>query len=86
MSWFGYGIGWLWALFVGLLWLLFVILLVLLVVWLLRSLSRQRRPGGGARTYDRSEEDGALAILRERYARGEITREQYAEMRAALKE
>lgn len=48
--------------------------LVLLVRWLMAE--RPARVGG--------EEDRALAVLRERYARGEITREQYQEMRRDL--
>ncbi len=39
--------------------------------------------GGG---WDRWDHDESRAILRERYARGEITREQFDEMRGALDE
>jgi putative membrane protein len=54
--------------------LLFLAGLVLLVVWLVRSSSH------GAGPYDRghgSGTDRACDIAKERFARGEITREQY---------
>ncbi len=48
------------------------------------------RGGGGpwawGAGWDRSDHDESRAILRERYARGEITREQFDEMRRALDE
>ncbi len=48
--------------------------LVLLVVWAVRQLA----PAGGPAT------SRALEVLKERYARGEITREQYEQMRRDL--
>ncbi len=56
------------ALFVG---------LIALAVWLLRS--RQQAPQAS-----RAQESAALDILKVRYARGEITTEQYEEMRRTL--
>ncbi len=68
-----YGFSPWWALLMPLFWLLLLGGIVLLAV----SLLRQGRlasfgPTGGSR---------ALEILQERYAKGEITREQYEEMR-----
>lgn len=69
----GYGVSWLGM---GMMWffgLLVVVGIVLLVVWLARSAGHQ---GGQAppRT------DDACAIARARYAKGEITKEQYEEL------
>ncbi|HET9017675.1 MAG TPA: SHOCT domain-containing protein [Thermomicrobiaceae bacterium] len=70
--------SWWWIARTGL-WFAFVVLLVACVIWLLG------RTGGTRPTPPpRPAEDRALAILRERYARGEITREQYDEMRRTL--
>ncbi len=67
---FGYGgFGWLW----GILWLA---LMAWLVYALVRALS------GSAPSVGR--EDRALEILKERYARGEIDRETFEQMRRDL--
>ncbi|MDO8674454.1 MAG: SHOCT domain-containing protein [Dehalococcoidia bacterium] len=49
--------------------------IVLLVVWLVRQAQPAAATNGGK---------GALDILKDRYARGEITREQYEQMRRDL--
>lgn len=64
----GYG-GWWWV-FGLLFWALVFIALVLLVYWLYRNIR-----GGG---------QSASEILKQRYARGEITRKQYDEMKKDL--
>lgn len=75
-GWGGYGFGW-WGIVMGIVMLLFWVLIIGGVVWLVVSLLRQGGPGAlGPRP-----RGGALDILRERYARGEITREQYEQMR-----
>ncbi len=57
-------------------WLLILIGLVLLVVWAIRQIvHREGVPTGTSR---------ALEIVQERYARGEISREQYEQMRRDL--
>ncbi len=56
-------------------WLLVLAGLVLVVLWFVRQI----RPGEAAAGRSR-----ALAILQERYARGEITREQYEQVRRDL--
>ncbi|HUY99590.1 MAG TPA: SHOCT domain-containing protein [Thermomicrobiaceae bacterium] len=67
---------WWWAARVGV-WFVIVVLVVAFVLWLLRQ-------SGGTRPAPGATDDRALAILRERFARGEITREQFDEMRRAL--
>lgn len=79
MHWEGFGMWPWWGFIMMLLWGLAIVGIVLLIAWLLR-LGTTRGPGsapGGDR-------DPALQILRERFARGEITREQFDEMRQAL--
>jgi putative membrane protein len=63
-----------WGWLVGLLWMLvFWGGLVLLIVWVVKQLSRgPERPGT------------PLDIAKERYARGEISREQYEQLKADL--
>ncbi len=52
-------------------WLLLIVAVVAVAWWLLRTVTPQRG-------------DDALAILRERYARGEISREEYESRRRDL--
>jgi putative membrane protein len=69
MMW-GYGYGGGWGVFGTLLMLLWWVLIILGIVVLVRWLFGARRGGSAA-------EDRALAILRERYARGEIDKTEY---------
>ena len=62
-----------WSIVSSLFWLLVLAGLALLVAWEVR----QAGPGGAASRRP-------VEILRERYARGEITREQYEQMRRDL--
>ena len=73
--WFRMGV--LMAILMLLFWALIIGGIVLLVVWLVR----QGRPAGVG---SGPGEGRALEILRERYARGEITRQEYEEMRRDL--
>jgi putative membrane protein len=57
--------------------ILFIVLIVLGIRWLLRQ-ERVTGPAPGP------PEDAALAILRERFARGEIDAKEYEERRRAL--
>ena len=58
-----------------------IIGVVLLVVWAVRRIGAA---GPGSVTYPGSGQPSAREILQTRYARGEITREQYLEMLADL--
>ena len=80
----GDGMGW-WMLWGGLMMILFWGAIIALVIWAAQSLSQrdggQTHPGGAtppART--------PLDIAKERYARGEITREQFEEVRRTLEQ
>ncbi len=84
MMYWGHGFGWM-MFGGGLLMLLFWGVLIALAVVAFRSFTRS---GGWQsrdvnRTADRRE-DNATAILKERYAKGEIDKEQYERMRADL--
>ncbi len=85
MMWWGSGFGWAGMLFGGLMMLLFWGGLIVLASLAFRALSRsggwQSRGGSGPAGRN---EDNALAILKERYARGEIDKEQYERMRSDL--
>lgn len=64
---------------------LLVVLVVLAIRWLLRSLNSSSapaasNPGGSATTTD----DTALALLRERFARGEIDADEFEQRRRTL--
>lgn len=79
--------SWEMILFGGLMMLLFWGGLIALVVWLFRSQGRS----GASRSAQRWEDESspgpsrdALEILKERYARGEISREEFLNMRDDL--
>lgn len=85
MGWYGgpgdRGSGWAWGLGMGLGWLTMLAFwgaLLVGVVWLIRMLSGDT-DGSARRT-----EESALDILKRRYAAGEITREEYEQMRQTL--
>lgn len=67
--------------------ILVVILIVGFVVYLLAGPDVLRRFNlGGHRSGPMMDDDTALSILKQRYARGEITTEEYQDMRRALRE
>lgn len=66
----GWGtMGWLGPIFMIIFWVLLVVLIILLIRWLLSS--------GQAGNPDRSRGESALEILKKRYARGEIDKEEF---------
>jgi putative membrane protein len=86
MGWHMGGIGWSEMLLVGFFMLLFwgviIVLAFFAIRWIVRSGNRND-------VQDTSFSRGAntpLEILRERYARGEITREEYLDMKRELEE
>ncbi len=83
MGW-DYGWGWGWMIFGGLMMIVFWGGLIALIVLAVRGLM-----GGGQpreTSYRRPPESSALEILKIRYAKGEITKEEYEQMRRDLLE
>jgi putative membrane protein len=77
----GFGFGGFGFLFM----LLFIILIVGLAVWFVSLLfPRQTNPRSlGLGTYD-SGDESPLDIIKKRYARGEITKDEYEEIRSGI--
>jgi putative membrane protein len=71
------GGGWLIWLVILMLFVLLIGGVVAVVVWFIAQGSRGRSPGP-------ARQDEALEILRQRYARGEIDREEFLQMREEL--
>lgn len=68
-----------WMLFPGILFLLLLLLGIAALVAVIRSISR-----GGVRRTDDSGRSPAHAILEERYARGDLEREEYLQKKSDL--
>ena len=73
---FGGGMGWIGMIFGFIFFILVVIGIIFLIVWLVK---RSNYPGVENRT-----ESKALEVLKERYARGEITKDQFDNMKKDL--
>ena len=91
MMWWGSGFGWGWMIFGGLAMLLFWGGLIALVVLAVRAFAGAGQPANLARpVLSRAEAspasmpDTALETLKARYARGEITKEEYEDIRRDL--
>lgn len=67
-GWHGYGGGFMWV---------FWILVIAALIWFVSSAARDRRNSAGR-------EKTALDILRERYARGEIDRDEFEQKKKDL--
>ncbi len=78
-----WGTGWHFAMLLGMVlwWGLIIAAVVLFVRWLLRQ-ERGVRPGTGGGPA--AEAEDPLLIIKRRYARGELTREQYEELKETL--
>ncbi len=76
MGGYGYGYG-SWGIFMGLFWILIIAGVVSLLVWFFRQ-------GHPSETTPTPGGDRALETLRQRYASGEITKEQFDQMRRDL--
>ena len=71
---FGEGMGW-WMLFGGTWMFVFWGVIIGVVVWAVIAWSRRNRSGG---------KDDSLSIARERYARGEMSREEFEQIKKDL--
>jgi putative membrane protein len=75
MGW-GYGMGWFWNIIMVAFWIAVIVGIIFLIRWLVVS------TGGSGRSA--RSEDSALDILKRRYARGEINKEEFEEKKKAL--
>jgi len=75
----GWGMGWFGGIFMIILWILVIVGLVFLIKWLIQSTR-------GESVATRSDSSSALAILKERYARGEIEKSEFEEKKKDLLE
>ena len=75
----GFGFG-----FMILFWVLIVLGIVALVRWLLQPSGSGRGQGTAAKAGDKSRDRTPLEIVRERYARGEIDRNEYEQKKRDL--
>jgi putative membrane protein len=73
----GWGMGWFGGIFMILFWILVIVGLVFLIKWLVQS--TRQTPGGRS-----SSTSNALHILEERYARGEIDKQEFQEKKKDL--
>jgi len=79
MGWgMGFGMGWLWTILMILFWVAVIAGVILLIKWLIHSLREPSNP-------DR-EQESALEILKKRYARGEIDKEEFEKRKKDLLE
>jgi len=75
MGW-GAGMGWLGPILMAVFWMAVIVGIVFLIRWLVIATIGGRRKG--------DEEDSPLEILRRRYARGEIDKEEFEEKKRDL--
>ena len=73
----GWGMGWFGGIFMLVFWVLIIVGLIFLIKWLIQS-----SKGGSGRSFSSSPR--ALDILKERYARGEIGKQEFEEKKKDL--
>jgi len=71
-----WGMGWFGGIFMIAFWILILVGLVFLIRWLIQSTSRNKATGSGT--------NRALEILKERYAKGGIDKDEFDSMRKDL--
>jgi len=75
MGW-GYGMGWFGTIIMAAFWIAVIIGIVFLIRWLVTST--------GSGSYGARSEESALDILKKRYARGEVNKEEFEEKKKDL--
>ncbi len=75
MGW-GYGMGWLWMIIMIVFWVAVIVGIILLIRWIILSMKSTSQHG--------IQEESALDILKKRYARGEIDREEFEQRKKDL--
>jgi len=75
MGW-GYGMGWIWTIIMLVFWIAVIVGIIFLIRWLVLST--------GNRSPEAKSEDSALEILKKRYARGEINKEEYEKIKSDI--
>jgi len=75
MGW-GFGMGWFGLIMMGVFWILIIVAIIFLIRWLVVS-SR-------AGSHGQKPEETALEILKKRYARGEINKEEFEQKKRDL--
>jgi putative membrane protein len=75
MDW-GFGMGWFGLIMMGVFWILIIVAIIFLIRWLVVS----SRVG----SHGQKPEESALEILKKRYARGEINKEEFEQKKRDL--
>lgn len=73
-----YGMGWFGGIFMIIFWILIIVGIVVLIKWVSTMSKGTPVQGGG------QQEDSAIEILRRRYAKGDITKEEFEEKKKDL--
>ena len=71
------GMGW-WMVFGGILWFLLVVGIIALIAWGIAKLAGDKGPAAS------TEKKDALNIAKERYAKGEISKEEFEQIKKDL--
>lgn len=82
----GSGFGWIGLIIHGLFSLAALVLFIILIVWLVRAVKRNRTMPNFHGFTPHNEAASALKLLNERYARGEISEEEYLKVKKNLTE
>jgi len=76
MMGYGYGMSWFWPLIMVVFWIAVIVAIIFLIRWLVVSVRSE--------THGATAGDSALEILKRRYARGEINKEEFEEKKKDL--